>query len=143
MKKTIITLIGLFVSINVFAENETEKELIALMGYKERVMSMSYYAADYIIQTCPDALKEDGSGSITREEIDELMNWEKLEGQLVDFYKTNYSQEELNEMVAFWKSDLGQKTMEAMIKSNSAVAEHMNVAGVLLTQEVERFINSR
>jgi hypothetical protein len=50
---------------------------------------------------------------IVKEEIGEwvadLMSWERLEDIYVDVYKETFTEEELNELVAFYQSPIGQK----------------------------------
>lgn len=55
----------------------------------------------------------------------EELSWDKLKGQFVDVYVDVFSEEELEELVAFYKSPLGQKLI---VKMPQLMQESMGLA---------------
>jgi hypothetical protein len=46
--------------------------------------------------------------------LDQAIGWNKLKPDMVKLYTTNFSESELKDLVAFYKSPLGKKVLEKM-----------------------------
>jgi hypothetical protein len=65
--------------------------------------------------------------------ISDVISWEKLRPAYVDLYAAAYSEEEVDGILAFYKSPVGQallaKTPELITKSSAIVNGHMQELG--------------
>ena len=58
--------------------------------------------------------------------IADTMDWSQLEGEFADLYVANFSENEINDMLAFYKSPTGRKmieTMPAIMKASMAIGQ--------------------
>lgn len=70
-----------------------------------------------LIQMRRAGISELGMAELKKEMLDfmnEVMAWEVLKPELVDLYATEFTKEELDDLIAFYKTPTGQKAIKTM-----------------------------
>lgn len=138
MKTTLLALLLLFPSL-MHAENETALELIDLIGYNKRAERICENVISFLGETSlASPTKKGAKPIITIEEAKEILNYKEIENQLIEYYSINFTEEELEEMIRFWKSDLGQKTMKALDETNNQTTELFTERSTILMNEIQK-----
>ncbi len=60
--------------------------------------------------------------------MQEDMSWEKMKGPMIDIYLKNYTEEEIQDMLDFYRSDTGRSMVEKMpgvMKESMTVSQDM------------------
>lgn len=133
-----IFLLSLIPSIS-FAEGlskrENVEELLVLMNV-DSIIDNIYSQMDQIMK---NMAQEIGIKPSERELFDKFsakmisimkdeMNWEKMKGPMTDLYLKHYSEKEIQDMMAFYKSESGQsmiKKMPAVMKDSMIISQNM------------------
>jgi len=124
VKKLVIGLLVTSIHFSAFAEPgkiESVKELIKLIN----VGSMIGPAYAQAGQLAEEMGKQIGVKASEQEIFDqymqkmaaamqEEMSWEKMEGPMIDIYLNNYTEQEIQDMLVFYRSDTGQSLIEKM-----------------------------
>lgn len=125
-KNVILGCCIILLSINSYAKEENKKliekaDALAKMSQMEQMLEkQSKLSADYII-------KQDAKFAPHRAEIEKIFmdsnNPKEVNVFIRDFYLKNYSEKELDEMLAFFKTPTGEKSIRLMPKLNDGLAE--------------------
>ena len=139
MKKIIAIFILLLIPSISFAEDPSKKEnveeLLVLMN-ADSIIDNIYSQMNQMIQGMDKQLGVKPSERELFEKYTEKMfsiiksemNWEKMKGPMIDLYLKHYSDKEIQDMLAFYKSESGQsmiKKMPAIIKDSMALSQNM------------------
>ena len=139
MKRIIAIFILLLIPSISFAEDPSKKEnveeLLVLMN-ADSIIDNIYSQMNQMIQGMDKQLGVKPSERELFEKYTEKMfsiiksemNWEKMKGPMIDLYLKHYSDKEIQDMLAFYKSESGQsmiKKMPAIIKDSMALSQNM------------------
>jgi hypothetical protein len=125
MKRFIATLLALSLPVCGFAEEagkrESVEELINLMQMDSIVDSM-YTQMEPIAQDMAQNLGIEPSEQKYFEKfmsqyvalMKEEMSWEKMKEPMIDIYQKNFTENEIQDMVAFYKSETGRSVIRKM-----------------------------
>jgi len=117
------------------SKRERVEELLVLMNASS-VIETIYSQIDQMIQSMAQQL---GVKPFERELFDKYvakmvvlmkseMNWDKMKGPMIDLYLKHYTEKEIGDMVAFYKSDSGQsmiKKMPAVMRDSILISQDM------------------
>jgi hypothetical protein len=144
MKKLLLPLAALLLTVSISAaapaSDASVKELLAatevhkmldnMWPQMDKLMDASMAQATSDHQLTPEAQKiADGMRVKMREIMKQELNWETLEPMYVNIYKESFTQEEVNGLLAFYKSPAGvamvKKMPLVMQKSFGAMQQKM------------------
>ena len=86
-------------------------ELLEVMGAAQTSMTAAKGFAEAELQANPlmEAYRD-----VLMKGIEKALSWELLGPRMIDIYAEAYTEEELRELIAFYKTPLGRKTLEKM-----------------------------
>ena len=142
MKLRLLVIISLLILFgqNSFADETSHRkaveELFILMGIPKMMDSTKIQTEQMIFQQ----IKQQGIPDTKKPIIDKYMSkivdlitdtmiWDKLKSEISDLYVTNFTETEVNDMLAFYKSSTGKKFIEKMpviIKSSMEIAQRQS-----------------
>lgn len=100
---------------------DAARELMQVSGTQQIMAQMQLQIETMFLNISSDAQQNAAQQKIAAdyrarvaEILKEEMIWDKIEDDIVDLYMTSFSEEELKEMTAFYKTPLGQKMIEKM-----------------------------
>ena len=100
----------LLLSFNVLA-NKTADELIKIIGDNTDIQSMHQQMVEMMVRSDPTLQPHQ---SIIQGWIKKTMTWENMRDDFKAIYAKYFTEEELTELLAFYKTDTGKKTLTAM-----------------------------
>ncbi len=125
MKKIFIVILLLFLPITVYAENgvdrATVEELLEVTNVKSIVDTM-YSEIDQMLEGLATQL------GISEEEqpifkkyltkvkasVNEEISWDKMKDPMIELYMKHYTEKEIRDILAFYKTDTGKSLVEKM-----------------------------
>lgn len=139
MKKIMVVVFMMVLPVVCVADNEAKREsieqLLVVMNVDAMIDSM-YTQMDRMFQGMAKELgvKEsereifDKFMSKTAAAMKEEMTWVKMKEPMIDVYIKNYSEEEINDMLAFYESESGRsiiKKMPAVMADSMLISQNM------------------
>ena len=124
MKKVIAGLLAIAIHFSAVAEpgkRESIKELLELTNadamidtiYSQLDQMSAGMAQQLGITASEQKIFERYMGKVSTS-MKEDMSWEKMEAPMIDIYLANYTEKELQDMLAFYRSDTGRSLIEKM-----------------------------
>lgn len=96
------------------------ERLVAVMRLESNADQVKEQMVRYVRQAVPDTgvlstqsareSRETMAGEL-RKTLDETMSWERMKPEYVQLYASLYTEEELKQLVAFYESPVGQKSI--------------------------------
>jgi len=100
---------------------DAARELMQVSGTQQIMAQMQLQIETMFLNISSDAQQSAAQQKIAADYrakvadiLKEEMIWDKIEGDIVDLYMKSFSEEELKEMTAFYKTPLGQTMIEKM-----------------------------
>jgi len=90
------------------SHRDAARELLTLMDAKHTMMASSEAMADAMVQSNPTMRPY---RDVLLEWTARVMVWERFEGKLVDIYVDAYSEKELRDLIAFYETPTGRKSI--------------------------------
>lgn len=72
----------------------------------------------------------------------EVLNWEKLKGMIIEVYSTHFSEQEIDDMIAFYRSETGQAMVTKTPLINQDIMHNMQGLIGELTQKIDDYMSS-
>lgn len=144
--KTLAALILLSVSISSNAQSDSKQaklnELVNVMNmdsmvetmYVQMEAMMKNMSTQLGVQTSEQAIFDKYYQRMS-EVMKEDMSWEKMEPGIVDIYTRNFSEEEIDDMLTFYKSETGKSLLQKM---PSVMQESMQMSQSLMQTTVPK-----
>lgn len=126
------------------SERQAAAELLEAMNTQQTFEASMDAMVEMQVQQNPQmAQLED----VFREFFKEHMAWEQIQPDYVALYTDLYTEEELQEMTAFYQTDIGQKMVEVMpemaVRSQQIAQQHLQEhAGELQQKIMEEMSNA-
>ena len=138
MKPLLVALLALTISLPAFAEagkRESVKELITLMEVDSMIENM-YSQMDQMFASMGQQLGIKASEQKIFENymkkvadsMQEEVSWEKMEEPMIDIYLKNYTEDELQDMLTFYRSSTGRsliKKMPTVMRESMLLSQNM------------------
>jgi len=100
---------------------EAARELMQVSGTEQIMAQMQLQIESMFLNISGEAAQSEAKQKIAADYrvkvaaiLKEEMMWDKIEGEIIDLYMKSFSEAELKEMTAFYKTPLGQKMIEKM-----------------------------
>lgn len=143
MNKVMVVIIGLFLTVSVQAEGSKRESVVALLEATnaDAIIDNMYGQMNQVLQGMGSQLgvkpEEEPILNAYMEKIakamQEEMSWKKMEGPMIDIYLKHYTEKEIQDMLAFYRSDTGRSMVEKMpaVMSDSMVVSQQMMQGFM------------
>lgn len=115
-------------------------ELLSVMKFEQNALAGVGVMADQLIRQNP-ALGP--YRDVIMKWAATYMTWEKLQAPLVDMYEESFSEAELRDLIAFYKTPTGQKSLTVLPALMGRAMELGSALGKEHTHELETMIRTR
>jgi len=148
--KYILSALALILSCNALSANDAKQEkvieLINIMDVDSIIDNM-YAQMDMVMQNTSTELEVKPSEkalfdkyyskmiSVMRQEV----SWEKMQPQVIEIYKTNFNDKEIEDMIKFYRTDTGQAVLSKMpmlMQQSMQISQQMLQTSLPKIQEV-------
>ena len=151
MKKILFILIAI-VSFNAVAQEEPkDKKLVELVNvldmdsmlesmYSQMEVMMQNMATEMGVSPSEQPIFDEYYSKMTLL-MRETMSWEKIEPEVIRLYERNFSEEEIDGMLAFYKSEAGQailKKMPVVMNESMQLGHNLMKETIPQLQEISR-----
>ncbi len=141
MKKLLLTVctIGLFLSLPVKADKVSKvKEMLRLSNYNQTINALIKQKVLIPIE-CAYVVPSEKKGEISKELLNSL-NLELLENSIVQFSADYYTEPELDEIIAFYKTPTGQKALKGSQELAGHVPQILQNWSQKMLSQLENFV---
>jgi len=115
---------------------DAARELMQVSGTEQIMSQMQLQIENMFLNISSDDTYNDKQKQIVKKYRDEVakllgneMQWDQIEKQVVDLYVKSFTEQELKELITFYKTSLGQKMIEkmpwVMLRSAEVAREQM------------------
>ncbi len=116
------------------------EEFLEVMQVEKAMTKMAAILADSMIKQNP---QQADYNDVFFEWFDETMSWSKLRDRFVTIYMNAFSERELRELIAFYRTPTGRKSIESMPELMQKGAEIGNEAAMAGIADLEASIRAR
>lgn len=144
--KTLLMLPLIVLSFSAYADSETKRaklnELVNVMDmdsmvdqmYSQMELMMQNMSTQMGVQPSEQAIFDEYYNKMSFV-IKEDMSWAKMEPLMVDIYSRNFSEKEIDDMLAFYKTETGQSLL---LKMPAVMQESMQMSQTLMQASIPR-----